>query len=124
MISIERKTSRFSLKMDIVRLGKDLSVCLYGGDVPHIGAVAMATPHPGLSIREKTDASVSLLAVTGHKEDQVARKVAYTLAVHVDATISVTCGIHLDDATEVEISQVLKVVDILLEQALEELQIK
>ena len=40
-----RRTERFELTMALLWLGRDLNVCLYGGDAPHIGAVAIATPH-------------------------------------------------------------------------------
>lgn len=123
MIRIEKATPRFTLKMSIERMGKDLNVSLYGGDEAHIGAVALAVPHPGLRDKEKVDASVSLLAVTGHKEDGLARNVSYTLAISFNCTVSVACGIHLENATLQEIEDVLKVSDQLLEQAINELAV-
>lgn len=121
MISIEKTTKRFTLRMEILRMGKDLCVALHGGDTPHIGAVALAVPHPGIGDKNKTDASVSLLTVTGHKEDELARKIAYNLATEKDCTVSVSCGIHLDSATPKEIAEVLAVTDELLEEAKSEI---
>lgn len=121
MIRIEKRTPRFTLKMSIERMGQDLNVSLHGGDVAHIGAVALAVPHPGLRDKEEVDASVSLLAVTGHKEDELARKISYALATAFNCTVSAACGIHLENATAQEIKDVLKVSDQLLEQAINEL---
>ncbi|NDV25387.1 hypothetical protein [Desulfovibrio sp. JC010] len=121
MIHIEKTTPRFTLILTIQRMGKDLNVCLYGGDSPHIGAVALAVPHAGLRDPEKADASVSLLTVTGHKEDELARKISYTLATASNCTVSAVCGIHLENAEKQEIAEVLAVADQMLEQALQEL---
>ncbi len=122
MISIEEKTARFTLHMVITHMGEDLCVALYGGDTPHIGAVALAVPHPGLGNKNKNDASVSLLTVTGHKEDKLARKTAYALATERNCTVSVSCGIHLDNASRAEISAVLASADELLEKAIGKLR--
>ena len=121
MIRIEKDTPRFKLVLAAQPMGNDLNVSLYGGDVPHIGAVALAVPHAGLSDPEEVDASVSLLTVTGHKEDELARKISYTLATAFNCTVSVACGIHLDQATGQEIYDVIKAADNLLEQALQKL---
>ena len=121
MTVIERTTPHFDLCMRILPMGRDLIVSLQGGDTPHVGAVALAVPHPGLRTPDKTDATVSLLAVTGHKEDRLARKIAYSLAMHGNRTVSVTCGIHVDNATDEIIALVIELTDDMLEQALREL---
>ncbi|WP_320007529.1 hypothetical protein [Maridesulfovibrio sp.] len=121
MFCIEKTTARFKLKLAIEKMGKDLNVSLHGGDAAHIGAVALAVPHAGLRESGKTDVSVSVLAVTGHKEDELARKFAYTLASAFRCIVSVSCGIHLENATKQEIVEVLKIADLLLDQALQEL---
>jgi len=121
MITIEKKTARFNLQMTIVRMGRDLCISLAGGDTPHIGAVALAIPHSGLRAKNKIDASVSILTVTGHKEDELARKISKTVAAALNCTVSVSCGIHLEGATQKEISEILNTADEILNQALKEL---
>ena len=121
MIRIEKTTSRFELKLVIEKIGEDLNVSLYGGDEAHIGAVALAVPHAGLHKQEKADASVSVLTVTGHKEDELARKFASAFAIAFNCVVSVSCGIHLENATKQEICDILQIADQLLEQALLEL---
>ncbi|WP_415714286.1 hypothetical protein [Maridesulfovibrio sp.] len=121
MIRIEKTTPRFTLTMAIERMGKDLNVSLYGGDGPHIGAVALAVPYAGLRDSERLDASVSVLTVTGHKEDELARKIAHVLATVFNCSVSVSCGIHLENAVKQEIVDVLDAADQILAQAIEEL---
>lgn len=118
MISVQKKTSRFVLYMTITSMGDDLCVSLYGGDSPHIGALALAIPHPNLRDPEKIDASVSMLAVTGHKESELAKKIAFTLATNFNSTVSVSCGIHLDNASSEDITDVLGASKKMLEEAI------
>lgn len=117
MISLIKKTPRFTLEMKVIHMGKDLCVALSGGDAPHIGAVALAIPYPRLSDNNKIDASVSLLNVTGHKEDELARRIAYKLSCACSCTVSVSCGIHLKEASKREISAVLEASEELIEEA-------
>ncbi|MFW5501298.1 MULTISPECIES: hypothetical protein [unclassified Maridesulfovibrio] len=121
MIRIEKTTARFTLIMTIERMGKDFNVSFYGGDEPHIGAVALAVPHAGLSDPAKVDSSVSLLTVCGHKEDELARKISYALATTFNCTVAVACGIHIDSATPQEIKDVLEAADKMLAQMVSEL---
>lgn len=120
-ISFERKTERFTLTMTVVRMGRDLCVGLFGGDAPHIGAVALAValavPHAGAGGEPK--ATASLLSVDGHKEGELAQKIAQTLAARRRCRVSVSCGIHLDNATEKEIDDVLHEAGCLLDEAIE-----
>ncbi len=116
-----RRTERFELTMALLWLGRDLNVCLYGGDAPHIGAVAIATPHVNPRDRERVEASSSLFTVPGHKEGALAQKVAQTLSACTKGVVSVSCGIHLDNATSQEIDEVLRQADSLLQETLEKI---
>ena len=121
MIRIDRSTERFALRMAIEDMGRDLNVSLCGGDSPHIGAVALAVPRPSLRHPDLTSASVSVVTVTGHKEDDLARSVGRALASTLGRTVAVSCGIHLDNAAEREIDQVLQLVSDMVAEAEERL---
>ena len=56
--------------------GPDLCLCLAGGESPHIGAAALAVPRESLRGGGEPSASASVLCVTGHKEDELARDAA------------------------------------------------
>jgi len=87
---------RLDLELACVALGRDLMVALSGGTRPHIGAVALAQSRPSLEPGGGRSATASVLALLGHKEDELARELALDLAARLGATVTVACGIHLD----------------------------
>lgn len=94
-----------------VSQGEDLCVTIAGGEKPHIGAVALAQVRPSLSDPNQFSASVSVLTLLGHKEDEIAKHVAHKLAVAIRGNVVVSCGIHIDHATAdqlIEIDQVIR----------------
>ncbi len=108
--------------MRVLPLGKDLCVALSGGDKEHIGAVALAEPRPSLQDRGTTSATVSVLAVTGHKEDEVAREVARNMAAALKVRVSVACGIHVEHADQEEIDEIIQAVRALTLEMIQALQ--
>jgi hypothetical protein len=84
--------------------GEDLVVCLGGGDTPHVGAVALALPRPSLADSNQPSASASVLCVTGHKEDELARAIGLELATEFGCKVSVSAGLHVDNATPDDIT--------------------
>jgi hypothetical protein len=88
----------------VVLCGPDVSVSFGGGEAPHIGAVALGVPRPSLTDPSARSASVSVLCVTGHKEDELARSAAHELATEFACRVNVTVGIHVDDATPDDIA--------------------
>ena len=95
---LTRQRGRVELRLVAVAMGRDLSVTLDGGDWSHIGAVAVAQPRPSHRGGGRISATTSVIALLGHMEDELARTVAHRLASGLDATVSVACGIHLDQA--------------------------
>ena len=95
------------------------SVCVSGGDEPHIGSVVLAEARASLT-GEGTSATSSVLNRLGHKDEFVARTVAETLAAALDTTACCICGIHKDNATpeDIQASTTLghEIVSILLER--------
>lgn len=95
----------------VIAQGEDLCVTIAGGDLPHIGAVALAQVRPSLADADKRSATVSVLTLLGHKEDEIAKHVAHQLAVAANANVVVSCGIHIDDASVpqlIEIDQIIR----------------
>ncbi len=90
-----------------ILVGHDLNVIIQGGDRSHIGAAAMAVPRPSLKNPEKMSATASVLTVTGHKEDELARLVALHLAAHLGCVTAVVAGIHVDGASEKDIADIV-----------------
>ena len=95
-VSVRTAAPDYRLEAEAVRIGDDLLVSIWGGEKPHIGAVAAAQPRPSLSDPEKTSATASVLSYVGHKEDGVAKEAAEALAARFATHAVVTAGIHWD----------------------------
>lgn len=104
---LERGSGRGWLQVRGLWSGADLTVMLSGGTHPHIGAVALAQPRPSLRGDGSRSATVSVLTLPGHLEDEVARWAAHLLAVRSGGNVVVTAGIHVDEATPDEIGHLV-----------------
>jgi hypothetical protein len=85
-----------------------LSVNVLGGTVPHLGAVAVGLPRPSLARPGRRSATTSVIALVGHKDDELARSVATELARHLGITVVVTAGVHLRRAGSSDIAAVIR----------------
>ncbi|MHB1134233.1 MAG: prenylated flavin chaperone LpdD [Chloroflexota bacterium] len=90
-----------------LRLGADLSVSLWGGTAPHVGAVALAQARPSLADPARASATSSVLTLLGHKDDAVARAAAERLAAALGVTVVVAAGLHVDDATPADLQDLI-----------------
>ena len=107
-----------------VLAGSDLCLCLAGGESPHIGAAALAVPRESLCGDGESSASASVLCVTGHKEDELARETALRFAARLGCRVLVSAGLHIDRAGGRDIALLLEncraALDMALERLLEE----
>jgi|LSQX01.3.fsa_nt_gb hypothetical protein len=95
-----------SLKAVSVICGDDLCVALTGGTKPHIGASALGIPRASLKDPNTLSSSVSVICVTGHKDDELAREAALTLASKCNCTVNVSVGIHIPCADYKDIQRI------------------
>ena len=96
---------RYSVYARVIRCGEDISLTVGGGEVPHIGASALAIPRPSLSDPEKTSASVSVLCAPGHKEDGFVRQAAGQLAARFNCVVNACAGVHIENAAPEELKR-------------------
>ncbi len=108
MTTLHLRKGRIALRLHALRMGDDLNLVLTGGDREHLGAVALATPHPG---RAGGRATASVLTLPGHREDLLARRLALHLAATLGVAVSVACGIHIDAPTPQELKDVEAMTD-------------
>jgi gallate decarboxylase subunit D len=120
-IELSAERGRLRLHLRCLPLGQDLCVTLSGGDREHIGAVALSQPRPNGEAPEKTSATTSVLALPGHREDELARRIASHLATRLGVTVCVACGIHLDAIQPQELTDVLDLAEELTQSLLERL---
>lgn len=84
--------------------GKEISLNIVGGILPHIGAVAVAEPRASLKGDGSRSASCSVLCMLGHKDDMLAREAALRLATVTDSRTVVTVGLHVDNIDQDKIN--------------------
>jgi len=112
-ITLEAHRGRLSLHLGATPMGQDLAVTLSGGDRPHIGAVALSQARASLKGDGSLSATTSVLALLGHKEDDLARALAARLAAALGGAVTVACGIHLEGILPEELAQVPPLVEAL-----------
>lgn len=76
-------------------IGNDICVLIYGGDVPHIGAVALAHRSEVAHQLNRKTTTVSVMTLPGHKEDVLAKNIAVNLSKLLEKNVIVSCGIHI-----------------------------
>lgn len=97
---VETQKGAYDLIAAVRFVGKDILVAIWGGDRPHIGAVAIAQPRPSLRDPNEISATTSVYCFLGHKEDTLAKTTANTLAAKLNTQTVVTAGIHWDNISE------------------------
>ena len=103
---IRRDLGRFALTAEAKWIGKSLSVMIYGGDVPHVGAVSVAYPSKS-QFRDASTVTVSTLSLPGHKDFVVSGPLAERLAKALDTPVVVTVGVHIDNASSQDLETVV-----------------
>ena len=84
-------------------LGDDIVVSVGGGTRYHIGAVSIAVFEP-----ERDSATVSTLCVYSHRDDSISAYFAKKISRDLKCTVSVSAGIHVDNADENQIELLSK----------------
>ena len=117
--SIQTKEDSYNLSASIRLIGEDVLVAIWGGERPHIGAVAIAQPRPSLKDPDVTSASSSVFCFVGHKEDELAKASAEILSATLNTPVVVAAGIHWDNLEEEAIQRIIKNSEILVDMILE-----
>jgi len=87
-------------------VGRDIIVLVTGGEILHLGAIAIAEPRLSLANPMELSASISVFCYSGHKEDELVKELAYKLAVCLGVKVIVTAGIHWDSLNFVKIEHI------------------
>ena len=97
-------------------------MAIWGGEKPHIGAVAVAQPRPSLKDPDMTSATASVICYVGHKEDELVKAAAEIIAATLNTRVVVTAGIHWDNIDQDGIDTILKnskkIVELIVEQCI------
>jgi len=117
--TLKTDTGAYDLTASVRRIGPDLLVAIWGGEKPHIGAVAVAQPRPSLKDPEVTSATASVICNVGHKEDDLAKAASEILASVLKTQVVVAAGIHWDNLDDEGIQTIIKNSRILVEMIME-----
>lgn len=116
----EELRGRMRLCCETVRMGKDYTLCVYGGERAHAGSVTMAIARPSLT-GEGISVTSSVLNAVGHKDEAVGRLFAEAVAKEKNCTAVCSCGIHIDDITPQQLEEIQQASSRLLKRVLESL---
>ncbi len=116
--NINTNEGKYDLSAGVRLIGDDILVAIWGGEKPHIGAVAAAQPRPSLKDPNVMSSSASVICYLGHKEDELAKTAAETLAAALNNNVAVTAGIHWDNLSQEDIRRIKKNSEILLNSVL------
>ncbi len=89
---------RYRVEGVAVATGAGAIVTLTGGERPHVGAVGLGVPRPSLRNGKRTSASSSVFAITGHRDDALAKPLAELIASRLNQVAVVVVGVHVDQA--------------------------
>jgi hypothetical protein len=106
-----------SMTLRVSFSGSDISAVVSGGSCPHIGAVAFAVPHPGISDPQLCSSTTSVINAPGHRDGEIAERIAGALSKELGCSVCVACGIHVDDAGADDIEYFRELSQLLLEKA-------
>lgn len=113
--TVQTEEDAYNLSANVRLIGADVLVAIWGGERPHIGAVAVAQPRPSLKDPAVTSASASVICLVGHKEDELAKATAEILAAALKTQVVVTAGIHWDNLAQEAIQRIVRHSEILVE---------
>lgn len=112
--TIQTHEGEYDITANVRLIGADLLVAIWGGEKPHIGAVAAAESRPSSRDPEKKTSTASVFCYLMHKEDEIAKAAAKRLAAVFDTKVVVTAGIHWDNLSEESIRKINRNCEILV----------
>ena len=119
--TIKTEEDAYNLSASVRLIGDDVLVAIWGGEKPHIGAVAVAQPRPSLKDPDVTSSSASVICRVGHKEDDLVKAAAEILAAALETYVVVTGGIHWDNLDAEAIRRIVRNSEILVDMILAKL---
>ncbi|MDY6960063.1 MAG: hypothetical protein SVK08_13010 [Halobacteriota archaeon] len=112
MIELNYGEGRCALSLRAIMMGDDYVINIIG-EGPHVGAVGVGNFDNG-----SNRASSSVITLSGHRDDRIAKEAAEKISKKTKRSTVVTVGIHLENITEREINTILsnseQIIDIFL----------
>ena len=122
VFDIETAEGNYDLSASVRLIGDDILVAIWGGDRPHIGAVAAAQSHPSLKDPNVMTSTASVICCLGHKEGELVKTAAETLSAALNSNVVVTAGIQWDDLPRKDLRIIKKNSEILLDSVVKRIR--
>ncbi|MCK5551656.1 MAG: hypothetical protein KAJ09_00835 [Deltaproteobacteria bacterium] len=106
----------YRIHAEVLFVGDDLVVSIWGGSKPHVGAVALSIPRPSLENPAKISSTSSVLTRLGHKEDEIVKKVAENISAALNKVVVVSAGIHWNNIPDEGIGTIQSICETLTDQ--------
>ncbi|NTW05638.1 MAG: hypothetical protein HGA27_05940 [Peptococcaceae bacterium] len=111
-IQVEAGSGKYKVELYAQITDNGIMLNLTGGEKPHLGAVVVSIPGPGLSENTPVSCSTTVVPLVGHRDDRAAKPLAEMVAKELKVPVSVAAGLHIKNADSDDIK-------ILLENSLE-----
>ena len=98
---------RFQVTVSAIKTDEGIAVIITGGSKSHVGAVVLSSPRPSLT-GEGASCDSWIIPLPGHKDDIIAKELAETLCRQLQVPVSVTAGVHIDNADNNELKLLCK----------------
>jgi hypothetical protein len=121
-IRISHQRGPYRVEAQILPVGEDLVISIWGGTAPHVGALALAIPRPSLKDPATISSTASVLARLGHKEDEIVKRASERISATLNRVVAVSAGIHWDHIPDEEIQAVRLACEELVERVIERIQ--
>ena len=105
---LTRELMGASITAQVICLRPGLQIGIYGGTLPHIGAVSVADPQGNITTRQ----------FPAHKDGVVSERWARALSEAGYRPAVVTAGIHYDHLNREQIAAVVEITDSMLSELL------
>ena len=99
MIELNLGDGKYSMRLRAFGTdGNGLVVFLTGGEKPHLGGVSLAAI-PSADNAELSNCDTWDVTLPGHKDKELARNIARQICLATGEPVSVSAGIHIDNAS-------------------------
>lgn len=104
------KTSFLNLHLEGKEIGDDLLLVVSGGEA-HIGCMVVAIPRPSLREDGGNSCTSSVFNLTGHKDEEVCRRIAEAYCKMTGKLVVCTGGIHVGQMQPSQIKELISEVN-------------
>lgn len=119
LLQLSEGLGKWKVGLILVRTKNGLIAVLLGGEKTHVGAVAVSIPSLATNHREKEIITTSVFTLPGHMDDKVAVPSAEKIARASAQPVVLVCGIHIDQATKMDIDRLLLNCERIVERAVD-----